>query len=144
MNGKMGSITIFSVLSMLLITATLFALLEATRFQEIQRFADLQTEAALESVFANYNTCLWENYHLLGTGYDQIDDLLESYTLEKDNPGSNFLRMKAEEFSVNGVTRLTDAKGQILCRQSALTWKIILYMNLVCSYIASTSQFRKL
>ena len=61
MQKEKGSITIFSLLSLLLITAFLFGLLEGTRLQEMRRFAILQTENSLVSVFANYNTCLWKN-----------------------------------------------------------------------------------
>ena len=50
-----GSVTVFSLLSLLLVTAALFALLEGTRYQEIRRFANLQTDTALESAFSNYN-----------------------------------------------------------------------------------------
>ena len=42
MKREKGSITLFSLISLLLITAALFALLEGTRLQEMYRFADLQ------------------------------------------------------------------------------------------------------
>ena len=60
MQKEKGSITIFSLLSLLLITATLFVLLEGTRLQEMRRFAMLQTENTVQSAFANYNSCLWK------------------------------------------------------------------------------------
>lgn len=116
MKGEKGSITIFSLISLLLITATLFALLEGTRLQEMRRFADLQTEAALESVFANYNSCLWQNYHLLGTNQTQMDEILEKTANARVGGGTNLLRLQPEEIEIDSYTLLTDGDGKVFVR----------------------------
>lgn len=115
MRQEKGSITIFSLLSLLLITAALFALLEGTRLQEMRRFANLQTNAALESAFANYNTCLWENYRLLGNSLSQIEPILEQ-TANGRLGGVNLLQMQPEEISLNTYTLLTDGGGTVFVK----------------------------
>lgn len=113
MQCKRGSITIFSLLSLLLITATLFALLEGTRLQELRRFAGLQTLTALESGFANYNTCLWQTYHLLGTEQAEMKEILQEGANGRNASGTNFLRLKPEKIEVVGDTRFTDQNGRV-------------------------------
>ena len=116
MQQEKGSITIFSLLSLLLITAALFALLEGTRFQEIRRLADLQTETSLEAAFANYNTCLWKNYRLLGNHLSQIEPILEESASERWGKGVNLLQMQPEEISLDSYTLLTDGEGTIFIK----------------------------
>ena len=121
MRREKGSITLFSLISLLLITAALFALLEGTRLQELRRFACLQTEVSLETVFASYNTCLWEWYHLLGTDKNQMKQQLEQTANAKMGRGTNLLQLKAEEVKVEDYVLLTDAKGAVFI-QSAATY----------------------
>ena len=111
MKKEKGSITLFSLLALLLVTATIFALLEGTRLQEMRRFAVLQTESALESVFANYNTCLWENYRLLGADSSVMQDILEKSASGRVGGGVNLLRLLPETVQVNAYTCITDGSG---------------------------------
>ena len=113
MKKEKGSITLFSMLSILLITATVFALLEGTRYQELQRFAKLQTEVAMESGFAAYNTWLWKNYHLLGVSQEQMIDEMERSSNGKNENGTNFLRMNTQDISIDQYTLLTDGGGTV-------------------------------
>ena len=113
MQKEKGSITIFSLLSLLLITAFLFGLLEGTRLQEMRRFAILQTENSLVSVFANYNTCLWKMYHLLGTNQNDMYATLEKATDGRNGKGTNFLCMAPTEILITGETRITDGEGLV-------------------------------
>ncbi|MBQ8518852.1 MAG: hypothetical protein IJ455_04485 [Agathobacter sp.] len=113
MKREKGSITIFSLISLLLITAALFAMLEGTRFQELQRFAKLQTKAALESVFANYNTCLWEKYHLLGTNETLMGEQVEKAADGRTGRGTNFLRLNTEKIATKSYTLITDGEGRV-------------------------------
>lgn len=113
MKNAKGSITLFSLISLLLITATLFALLEGTRFQELRRFAKLQTEVALESVFANYNTCLWEKYHLLGANETGMSELAERAANGRNCRGTNLLRLKPEKIEPESYTLITDGEGRV-------------------------------
>ena len=113
MRKEKGSITLFSLLSLLLITAFLFGLLEGTRLQELRRFAALQTETAIESAFANFNTCLWKNYRLLGTNDSQIQEILERVANGRSGEGTNFLRLEPVEMEITNGTRLTDGDGTV-------------------------------
>lgn len=106
-----GSITIFSMLSLLLVTAVLFTLLEGTRYQELHRFAGIQTELALEAVFSNYNLYLWENYHLLGADANDMDDILQSVANGRTGAGKNLLSFELKEYEVKEVSRITDGGG---------------------------------
>lgn len=113
MRREKGSITIFSLISLLLITAAIFALLEGTRLQEMRRIADLQTESALESVFANYNSCLWQNYRLLGANQGQMNEILEKTANARIGSGTNFLQLRPKEIEVESYTLLTDGTGDV-------------------------------
>lgn len=122
MEKKKGSITLFSLLALLLVTAALFALLEGTRLQEMRRLAFLQTQLALESAFANYNNCLWENYHLLGADSLSMQEILDKGANGRAGNGMNLLSLAAEEVEVKENTRLTDGRGKV-------------YMKCVASYM---------
>lgn len=111
---RKGSITIFSVLAMMLTASVLFTLIEAARFQELKRVSELQTELAVESVFANYNKSLWENYHLLGCDYTEAETILiESGNgrLEANKNGLNLLVSSVDDANITGYTLLTDGEG---------------------------------
>lgn len=62
---RRGSITVFAALAFMLIASFLFALLEAGRMQHLSCYADMRSELALESVCGEYQSGLWEDYHLL-------------------------------------------------------------------------------
>ena len=63
---KRASITVFSALAFALVASFLMALLEAGRVYQIQTYADMKSTLALESVCAEYQPVLWEEFHLLG------------------------------------------------------------------------------
>ena len=109
-----GSITIFSLLSMLLVTACLLSLLEAGRYHNIKHLAQLQTDLALEAVFANYNSYLWETYRLLGTSNETMEELLIESANERaieNQKGTNLFRFSTKETEISGYTLLTDGAG---------------------------------
>lgn len=117
MDKNKGSITIFSLLALLLVTAALFALLEGTRLQELQRFGTLQTEVALESVFANYNSTLWEKYHLLGTEQEVAEEIwMEVANGRRGGEGVNLLTCEVEQGNLESYTRLTDGQGTVFIK----------------------------
>ncbi len=114
MRKSKGSITVFALLSLLLVTATLFALLEGTRYQEIRRFAHLQTDIALESAFSNYNQDLWKQYRLLGMNGNEAEQILLKVAKAKDTgSGVNLLRFDVESGGISSKTLLTDGKGGV-------------------------------
>lgn len=117
MSKNKGSITVFSLLSLLLITATLFALLEGTRYQEIRRFAQLQTDVALESVFSNYHQELWQQYRVLGTKESEAEQiLLQVADAKRQGSGVSLLRLGVESAAVSSKTLLTDEKGAVFIK----------------------------
>lgn len=112
---KKGSITIFSLLSMMLVVSALVALLEGARFQEMQRISQLQTNLAIESVFAQYETVLWKEYHLLVCSQQNLEEEL----INKGNArtgaaeeGLNLLLSEVEYVNLQGYTCLTDENGK--------------------------------
>lgn len=58
--------TLFAALTFMLLASFLFALLEAGRVNMLRQYIDMTSELAVESVFAEYQPALWEDYHLLG------------------------------------------------------------------------------
>ena len=120
MRREKGSITVFSIISLLLITATVFVLLEGTRLQELRRFANLQTEAALESVFANYNSCLWSKYRVLGANQTQLEEVLQKTANAKmEGNQVNFLEFAFENVELESYTLLTDGRGSVFVKSVA-------------------------
>ena len=109
-----GSVTIFTTLSMVLVAATLFSLLEGMRFFEINRLSQLQTELATEAFFANYNANLWQEYHLLGSdGTNVTERLRESgnaRNIARDK-GLNLFLTEVETVDLESYTRITDGNG---------------------------------
>lgn len=68
-----GSITVFAALSMMLVAQLLFTLMEGARWMELHKVSQMNTESVLESVFADYCSPLWEEYHILGMTADNSD-----------------------------------------------------------------------
>ncbi|MBP3677708.1 MAG: hypothetical protein J6I97_05110, partial [Agathobacter sp.] len=117
MKREKGSITVFSIISLLLVTATVFAILEGTRLQELRRFANLQTEAAVESVFANYNGCLWNKYRLLAADQTQWEEILQKTANARTKErGVNLLVFALEKAELESYTLLTDGSGSIFIK----------------------------
>jgi len=113
---KKGSIGIFSLLVMMLVANLLFALLEATRCQEIRRLTDLQTQLALESAFANYDSMLWEEYGLLGCDINQLENRVFGWANCKADAslqGLNLLKFGVQGLETQGYTLLTDGTGAV-------------------------------
>lgn len=112
---RKGSITIFSLLSMMLVMSALLALLEAARFHEMNRLSQLQTQIALESVFAEYSTYLWNEYRVLACRQSELLPDVETYGNSKIlgwKDGTNFYQFRVESVKAQGYTRLTDGKGK--------------------------------
>jgi hypothetical protein len=120
-----GSLTIFAVLSIVLIAAFLFVLLEAGRTQQIRKVAQMNTESVMESVFANYERPMWENYQLLVLDNGSTEEqgafaAWEWYvkTLSEENVsagggnrGSNYLKMGVEDVRFEEYRLITDDDG---------------------------------
>lgn len=114
MKHQKGSITLFSAIALLLISATIFTLLEGVRFSELNHLASLQTEVVMDAVLSNYNNDLWENYHLLGTDRATAENIIYEISNGKSSGlGTNLLRLKREDASMVSYTLLTDGNGAV-------------------------------
>ncbi len=109
-----GSITVFSVLLVLLMTGFLLSMLEGTRYNHLMHLAVLRCESGLESAFANYNTDLWKMYHLLACPKGEIEEIVKACLGEEnkaENIGYDFLHSEPGEVSLEEFTLLTDGEG---------------------------------
>ena len=77
---RKGSITVFAALSFMLIAQMLFTLLEVARYREFEKVLPMNSEAVLESVFADYCSPLWEDYRILGVC---VEDAEGSFSLSQ-------------------------------------------------------------
>ena len=113
-NNK-GGITLFTILSLVLVMSCLLTLLEGARVYELHRMAFIRSQGALESAFAKYNTCLWENYHLLGNSIDGAKNIIENSAKAGGNTavlGTNLLRLNPQSVEIEEYTLLTDGEGK--------------------------------
>ena len=120
-----GGITVFVVLSLSLVVSCLLALLEGARSYELRALASLRTQLGIEAPFANYNSCLWKNYRLLGNSVDQMESLMETYAgggYDEMEYGTNLLLLKLHDVELQEYTLLTDGDG-------------VAYINAVSAYM---------
>ena len=127
MRKEKGSLTVFAALSMMLVAAVIFTLLEGARNIEIQRISWLEAESAVESLFASYDRILWQRYHLLGVngmdtdgGFSEegLEDAVADFAERVMNPdllegeGSAMLCLAPTEIELLHYGLLTDQKGE--------------------------------
>ena len=127
---RKGSITPFCALSLMLVASLLFALLESARFCGLERYAEMKADTAIDSVCAEYQPYLWQQYGLLfldgayGTeqfsmGYviEQLGRYMElncEVTDWLDNwMGVDLFRMKKGETLLEGYALATDDNGDL-------------------------------
>lgn len=84
MGRRRGSITVFAALSLMLVAQLIFTLLEAARQTEQKKVLQMNTDAVLESVFADYVSPLWENYRLLGFRAENSENELSMNNCEAE------------------------------------------------------------
>lgn len=114
MKQHKGSITVFALLAMLLVMATLFSLLEFGRFHQIKKLAKLQTESAVESAFAAYSSHLWQEYHLLGCEKQRISEIVQTSGNSRQNSSlgrRNLFLFQVKDAELEEYTLLTDGNG---------------------------------
>lgn len=120
-----ASITVYSALAFWLITSFLFALLEAGRVYCLNAFTDMSASTALESVCAEYQPGLWEEYHLLGLdgAYGGSEFSIDYVTavfrermnknLNGEHAGGGLNGLSLSSVSPAGYRLLTDADGAV-------------------------------
>lgn len=131
--SKKASITVFLTLLLLLSASFFFALLETARLKGLGTKADIVSDAALESVFAEYQKEVYENYGLLmldcayGSGNFAIENV-EKRLQEKNL--NNLKQSEKELYGINlteckitGYQLLTDDGGNVFRHLAARTAK---------------------
>lgn len=131
--NKKASITVFLILLLLLSASFFFALLETARIRGLGTKADIVSNAALESVFAEYQKEIYENYGLLmldcayGSGNFAIENV-EKRLQEKNL--NNLKQSEKELYGINlteckmtGYQLLTDDGGNVFRHLAARTAK---------------------
>lgn len=131
--NKKASITVFLTLLLLLSASFFFALLETARIRGLGTKADIVSDAALESVFAEYQKEVYENYGLLmldcayGGGNFSIENV-EKRLQEKNL--NNLKQSEKELYGINlteckipGYQLLTDDGGNVFRHLAAQTAK---------------------
>lgn len=127
---RKGSITPFCALSLMLVASLLFALLESARFYGLERYAVMKADAAMDSVCAEYQPYLWQQYGLLfldgaygaeqfSMGYvmEQLGRYMEANCEVTDGlenwMGVDLFRMKKGEILLEGYALATDDNGNL-------------------------------
>lgn len=127
---RKGSITPFCALSLMLVASLLFALLESARFYGLERYAEMKADTAIDSVCAEYQPYLWQQYGLLFLdGAYGTEQFSMGYVIEQlgrymelncevtdwldDWMGVDLFRMKKGETLLEGYALATDDKGDL-------------------------------
>ena len=122
---KRASITVFSALAFALVASFLMALLEAGRVYQIQTYADMKSALALESVCAEYQPVLWEEFHLLGLdgayggdtfSMDHVTAVLRERldrNLDVDGAGGSILQVTLAGAEPVAYRLMTDQEGSV-------------------------------
>lgn len=120
-----GSMTVFAALLFMLVASLLFALLEAARVNTLEAYADMTSELALESVFAEYQPGLWKDYHLLcldgaygGVTFSEeyVTGVLSTRirtNLDTQGDGSRIMELAHVSALPEGYQLLTDGDGRV-------------------------------
>lgn len=126
-----GSITVFSAMSLMLITSLLFALLESARSYGLQLQGKQKAMLVTESVFAEYQEKIWKDYHLLfldgaygGEEFELSKIEGKAYQLFQENVcadstfarGGNLLQMQGKGATVDAYQLATDGQGEVFFR----------------------------
>ncbi len=127
---KKASITIFSALSMMLIASLLFALLESARYYGLRLQTEQMSTLVTESVFAEYNAKIWEDYHLLfldgayggeefatdkveGVAFQLMYDNLNYDLIKEIQQATTLLRVNETQVEVERYQLATDGEGDV-------------------------------
>ncbi len=126
-----GSVTVFSALALMLVASFLFALLEAGRVYGLETYAAMTSQLGLESVCAEYQPGLWEDYRLLcldgaygGEAFaiENVTDALQrkvDVNLSTEAGTGNLFAMDLERAEPEEYQLLTDGEGTVFLKRTA-------------------------
>ncbi len=131
-----ASVTLYFCLSIVLVAGLLLGLLEAVRYEGLNKDAKEWTDFAAESVCAGYQPWILAEYDLflldgsfgkdkfsLESGEEELEALLyENLQWTKGN-GISFYRMGIRDVSITEYTLLTDDNGKVFMKYIAETMK---------------------
>jgi len=127
---RKGSITPFCALSLMLVASLVFALLESARINGLNRYAEMKADAAIDSVCAEYQPYLWQQYGLLfldgaygaeafSMGYvmEELEQYMEQNGVKEDWLinwfGVDLFRLEKEEILLEGYALAADDGGEL-------------------------------
>lgn len=128
---KRGSITVFASLSLMLVAQMIFTFLEGAHCLEVSKSTQMNTDAVLESVFADYCTPLWEKYKILGASAEESggnfslnnrEAQLRNMTRENLGGGSHLLHADMTDVEFTSYLLMSDQAGRV-------------FEEAVCSYM---------
>lgn len=116
MKKESGQITVFFSLVLLLLVSLVFTLLESARSEGIALRVKTAANSCIESVFAQYDRVLWNEYGLLFFA-DRYGDAAEVSEEAKKyaerNSGEDWLMFNAESVELQKYVLATDAQGAV-------------------------------
>lgn len=133
---KKASITPFCTLCLMLIASVLFVLLESARVYGLDYYASIKAEALMDSLCAEYQPLLWEQYGLLaldgayGTEYFckeyVTEQLLEFNSMQQIETENILTQKKLDLFNIlltevelKGYALATDEEGNLFLKYIA-------------------------
>lgn len=126
-----GYITVFMALSITIILSVLLSGIESARINSIKLFEQSACELAVESVMAEYNIPLYEQYGIFaidGEGRDLSEDLL---TYAKANETNGFFRFEVRAAYAAECVPLTDMNSKPLEKEILQYMTVSLGKNLI-------------
>ncbi len=128
-----GSITVFMSLTLMIIAALLFTLLESGRVHGMKGLSRLTADSAMESLFSRYSDWIFNNYDIFlldasfggeGLSISGLDGVLQDYSARNLDPtdatlfkdGVNFYRMKALGADITDFLLASDYGGEAFLR----------------------------
>ena len=136
-----ASVTIFMLMTILMVAALAFTLIEGTRYVAINNISQGYSDIAVESAFSYYVRPLWNLYGILGidAGYgssamdlvrleDDIAEIVEENSMEIKNDGYiNLLSPGNMNVNTTSYSLLTDNDGAAFIKEASET---VLYSDL--------------
>lgn len=122
-----GSITVFAVLSLMVMLSTILAFLEVTRYQTYKEMLQLTSDSVTESLFAGYQRELWDSYHLLGMeaaeqngeiSFIYQEALAKNYAKSIEEDGQVYVA-KLKQSNMKSFDLITDKDGMVYERAVA-------------------------
>lgn len=129
---KAGSVSVFFVLLLVLLTSVLFAFLETARVSGLRTQAKLCTDQAVDAVRASYQPELWDRYHVLfwkesgggEHGFSKIsalqqEQIEENWKLTQMKNNFFVLPIHIKSIDVQKYELATDQSGKSFQKQAA-------------------------